>query len=385
MKISGHCDDRFIEVKKIFENNFGKGMENGASFSVTIEGETVIDLWGGHVNKAKTKLWEEDTIVNVYSTSKFVTAICVLILADRNLIDIEAPVTKYWPEFAQAGKESITIANLLSHTSGLPGFDEQIDITDFYDWEKITTALSVQKPWWDDRHRSGYHAYTFGFLLGEVVRRVTGKTVGQFLREEITNPNELDFYIGLKDSERKRVAEIIPVKETLKVKLMMKMMGIMFRKTFFSDVFQNPLMEVKDVMSKEWQKAEIPAANGHGNAKAIAKIAAIIANGGEINGIKYLSKETIENALIGRSKGKDLVMSMPLEFGLGFAINTKPGIIHKFCPNPRTVAWGGFGGSLVIADLDSKMSIAYVMNQQSMALAGDARSIKMIKALYASL
>jgi CubicO group peptidase (beta-lactamase class C family) len=386
LEISGYCEEKFDEVKKAFEKNLNSGKECGASFSVTIEGKTVIDLWGGYADAAKTKPWQKDTIVNVYSTSKFATAICVLMLVDKKIIDVNAPVADYWPEFSQLGKEKITIGHLLSHTAGLPGFDEILEVKDFYNWKKVTETLSHQKPWWDDRKRSGYHAFTFGFLLGEVVKRVSNKSLGQFLKEEITGPLDIDFHIGLSDLERSRVAELIPPKMGgIKGKIMMWMMGLIMRKTLFTKVFTNPIMTHEDFMTKEWQSAEIPAANGHGNAGAVAKIGAILANGGELNGVRFLSHEIIEKTLEIRTEGKDLVLNMPIKFGLGFGINNAGGLMSKICPNTRTLYWGGYGGSLIIADLDEKMSLAYVMNKQGYKIIGDPRGERLIKAVYSSL
>lgn len=384
MEISGYCEEKFSKVKKVFEKNLNDGKECGASFSVTIEGKTVIDLWGGYADAAKTKPWQKDTIVNVYSTTKCATAICVLMLADKKIIDIDAPVADYWPEFAQSGKEKITIGHLLSHTAGLPGFDETLDNKDYYNWEKVTEALSRQKPWWDDRKRSGYHSVTFGFLLGEVLKRVSKKSIGRFLKEEITSPLDIDFYIGISDLERPRVAELIPLKRTFFLKFMERMMLFILRNTFFTQVSTNPITTVEDVMSKEWQSAEIPAANGHGNAGAVAKIGAILANGGELDGVRFLSREIIEKTLESRTEGKDLVLGVPIKFGLGFAINDG-GLMKKTCPNPRTLYWGGYGGSICIADLDEKMSIGYVMNKLGYKNVGDPRAGRLIKAVYSSL
>ncbi|MFX1317237.1 MAG: serine hydrolase domain-containing protein [Promethearchaeota archaeon] len=388
MEISGYCEEKFGEVKKAFEKNLNSGKECGASFSVTIEGKTVIDLWGGYADAAKTKPWQKDTIVNVYSTTKVATAICVLMLADKKIIDVDAPVADYWPEFAQSGKEKITVGHLLSHTAGLPGFDEALELKDLYNWEKITETLSRQKPWWDDRRRSGYHVYTFGFLLGEVVKRVSKKSLGQYLKEEITGPMDIDFHIGISDLEGPRVAELIPPKAGIKGKIMMKMMGFMMRNTLFLKAFTNPTIDDtwhEDVMSKEWQSAEIPAANGHGNARSVAKLGTILANGGELDGVRFLSQEIIEETLESRTEGKDLVINMPIKFGLGLAINSDGGLIDKFCPNPRTLYWGGYGGSLIVADLDEKMSLAYVMNKQGYKMVGDSRAKRLIKAVYSSL
>jgi len=307
-------------------------------------------------------------------------------LADQKIIDVDAPVADYWPEFGQSGKEKITVAHLLSHTAGLPGFEEVLELKDFYNWKKVTEALSRQKPWWDDRKRSGYHAFTFGFLLGEVVKRVSKKSLGRFLKEEITEPLDIDFHIGISDLERSRVAELIPTDMGgIKGKLMMFMMSLVMRKTFFSKVFTNPMMEPDDVMTKEWQSAEIPAANGHGNAAAVAKIGAILANGGELNGVRFLSPEMIEKTLEIRTEGKDLVLNMPIKFGLGYGINSDGGLMNKICPNLRTLYWGGYGGSLILADLDEKMSLAYVMNKQGYKIIGDPRGERLIKAVYSSL
>lgn len=385
MEISGYCEEKFSKVKKAFEKNLNDGKECGASFSVIIEGKTVIDLWGGYADAAKTKPWQKDTLVNVYSITKCVTAICVLMLASKKIIDIDAPVADYWPEFAQSGKEKITIGHLLSHSAGLPGFDESLDKKDLYNWKKVTEALSRQKPWWDDRQRSGYHALTFGFLLDEVVKRVSKKSIGRFLKEEITSPLDIDFHIGISDLERPRVAELIPPKRTFTLKFLEWMMGFRMRNTFFTQVFTNPMMTVEDAMSKEWQSAEIPSANGHGNAGTVAKIVAILANGGELDGVRFLSREIIEKTLESRTEGKDLVLGVPLNFGLGFAINADGGLINKICPNPRALYWGGYGGSILIADLDEKMSLAYVMNKLGYKDVKDPRGNRLIKAVYSSL
>jgi CubicO group peptidase (beta-lactamase class C family) len=309
----------------------------------------------------------------------------MFMLIDKKIIDVDAPVSNYWPEFAQSGKDEITVGHLMAHTAGLPGFDEKLEVKDLYNWDKIIEVLSRQKPWWDDRTRSGYHAFTFGYLLGEVLRRVSNKSIGRFLKDEITQPLDIDFHIGLGESERQRVAELVPPKETILSKAMGKIMGFMMRNSFFHKIFTNPPMTEDDPMSEEWQTAEIPAANGHGNAAAVAKIGAILANGGKLDGIRFFSDKTIENALESRSEGKDMVLNTPINFGLGLGINTKGGIIYKFCPNPRTLYWGGYGGSLIIADLKEKMSIAYVMNQQSYNIMGDPRGSKLIKAVYSSL
>jgi len=209
-EIHGFANKGFEKVRETFENNFTKLGDVGASYCVTRDGETVVDLWGGHADAAKTKPWVKDTIINVYSTTKTMTALTALLLADRGLIDFKAPVAKYWPEFAANGKANVTVAQLMSHSAGLSGWKEKISTADIYDWEKITSLLAAQAPFWEPGTAPGYHALTQGYLVGEVIRRVTGKSIGTVFREEIAEPLHADFWIGLPASEDHRVAELIP-------------------------------------------------------------------------------------------------------------------------------------------------------------------------------
>lgn len=213
MKIDGYCDERFISVKHAFEKNFELGFEVGASFAVSLNGKLVVDIWGGFSDSAKTKPWEKDTIVNVFSTTKVMTALCIHLLVDKGLINVDAPVAKYWPEFAQATKENILVKHLMSHSAGLPGFDEKIPVEALYDWDRIIGLLASQEPWWKPGTKIGYHMITFGYLLGELVRRVTGKSLGEFFRDEIAVPLNIDFHIGLPETFDSRTSNIIPPEE----------------------------------------------------------------------------------------------------------------------------------------------------------------------------
>ncbi|MHA2181018.1 MAG: serine hydrolase domain-containing protein, partial [Promethearchaeota archaeon] len=196
IEIHGFCDDRFTAVKEAFQQNFKTEGEVGASFAATINGKFVVDIWGGYADKAKSRPWEKDTIVNVFSTTKVMTIICALMLVDRGQLDLDVPVAKYWPEFAKNGKDKILVRQIFSHTSGLAGWEEKITIDDLYNWNKAVSLLAAQKPWWDPGTSSGYHALTHGYLLGELVRRITGKSLGTFFREEVSNPLNADFHIG---------------------------------------------------------------------------------------------------------------------------------------------------------------------------------------------
>ncbi|MFW9900338.1 MAG: serine hydrolase domain-containing protein, partial [Candidatus Thorarchaeota archaeon] len=209
-EIHGFCDEKFTVARQEFLKNFDEGLDVGASFSVTLNGKYIIDIWGGYADADKSRSWEENTIVNVWSTTKIMTTICTLMLVDQGLLNLDAPVAKYWPEFAQAGKELLPVRYLLSHTAGLSGFDRTPRTKVLYNWEKITSILAAQKPWWKPGTKSGYHLVTFGYLLGELIRRITGKTVGTYFKENVAGPLKADFYIGLSEEHDHRVADLIP-------------------------------------------------------------------------------------------------------------------------------------------------------------------------------
>jgi CubicO group peptidase (beta-lactamase class C family) len=376
VEIHGLCDDKFETVREAFQRNFEDGLEVGASFAVTLNGKFIIDIWAGYANGTKTHPWEKDTIVNVYSTTKVMTALCTLMLVDRGLLDLDAPVAKYWPEFAQRGKQDIPVRYLLSHTSGLSGFDRSLPVKTLYRWNKITNMLAKQEPWWEPGTKSGYHAWTFGYLLGELIRRITGKTLGTFFKEEVTDVLKADFHIGLPEDQDSRVGELIPPKIDMSQIKDVDLNSISLKSII--RVRHN----VEDTKTRGWRAAEIPATNGHGNARAVAKITAALACGGSLDGIRLLSLGTIEEALEEQSYGKDLVLQVPMRFGLGFGLQSKEAPIG---PNQRILFWGGWGGSTSIMDLDAKLSIAYVMNKMTSGLTDDPRSKRLVEAVYESL
>ncbi|MBY8981176.1 MAG: beta-lactamase family protein [Candidatus Lokiarchaeota archaeon] len=359
MESRGYCDERFISAKRAFEKNFDLGLEVGASFAVSINGELVVDLWGGYSDSAKTRPWEKDTIVNVFSTTKIMTSLCIHLLIDKGLIDLEAPVFKYWPEFAQATKENVLVKHLLSHSAGLPGFDEKIPVEALYDWDHIINLLAGQKPWWKPGTKIGYHMITFGYLLGELVRRVTGKSLGNFFRENIANPLDIDFHIGLSEDFDSRVADII-VPEEVFAKWQVILSKLFLRKTV--KVFYNPDIQTVDFNGRAWRSAEIPSGNGHGNARSIAKVGSILACGGMYDKKKILSRSTVEKAIKPQISGRDVIMIYsPSKFGLGIGL-----LDDKFFLGPRSFGWGGAGGSLCVMDLEKKLSIGYAMNKMHM-------------------
>ena len=373
----GYCDERFSSVRDAFLKNFENGLELGASLAVTVNGKFVVDIWGGYMDEAKTRPWEKDTIVNVYSTTKAMTALCTLMLVDRGLLDLDAPAAAYWPEFAQAGKEKILVRHFLSHTAGLAGFEKKIPPEALYDWDRIVGLLAEQEPWWEPGTQSGYHGLTFGYLLGELIRRVTGQTVGAFFREEVAEPLGADFHIGLSEEHDSRVAELIPPPELEPPDVAMSELQATIR-----EKMDNPSMDALLSRDRAWRAAEIPAANGHGNARSVARVAALMACGGELDGVRLLSMSTLEKAIEEQAYGPDLVLIMPIRFGLGFGLTSKE---VPLGPNPRAFFWGGWGGSLIAMDLDAKVSMAYVMNKMGSTTTGDTRVAGPIMALYASL
>ncbi|MFW9823179.1 MAG: serine hydrolase domain-containing protein [Candidatus Thorarchaeota archaeon] len=354
IEIHGFCDEQFEPLREVFAQNFEEDLEVGASLAATVNGKFVVDVWAGFADAARTRPWEEDTIVNVYSTTKFMTIICTLMCVDRGLLDLEAPAAKYWPEFAQAGKQKIPVKHILSHMSGISGFEKRITPKTLYDWDNIVDLLAAQEPWWEPGTKCGYHAVTHGYLLGELVRRVTGKSLGTFFREEVAIPLKADFHIGLSEEHDSRVGELIPPQMDMEAWTGIDPNSVAMK------TLTNPMLTAKEPTTREWRAAEIPAAGGIGNARSVARIAAVLACGGELDGVYLLSKNTIDNALEEQIYDTDLVLQYPVRYGLGFGLNSQQ---VPLGPNPRTFYWGGWGGSLVAVDPDRHTSIGYVMNK----------------------
>ncbi len=329
-EVFGTCDERFEGVRQAFESNFERGLDVGASVAVYLDGEPVVDLWGGYADAEKSEPWQEDTIVNVWSTTKTMTALCALILADRGELDFHAPVAKYWPEFAAAGKEGVEVRHLMSHTAGLSGWSESIELEDLYDWEKATGLLAAQEPWWEPGSASGYHAVTQGYLVGEVVRRVSGGSVGSFFAEQVAGPLGADFFIGTPPEADSRVARVIPP-EGMPTEADMEPDSIALR------TFRNPMLDATASWSIPWRRAEIPAAGGHGNARSVAAVHSVLACGGEARGVRLLSAAGCEAVFEEQSNGTDLVLGVPLRFGMGF------GLSGELCRSGRVPASGVVG------------------------------------------
>ncbi|WP_406450389.1 beta-lactamase family protein [Streptomyces sp. NBC_01622] len=381
--IDGHCDPRFTAVRTAFEENFRNRNELGAAVTVTLDGETVVDLWGGWADAARTRPWERDTVVNVWSTTKGPVALCAHILADRGLLDLDAQVATYWPEFAAAGKENILVRHLLSHRAGLAGLREPHSLAQLYDWELTTRRLAAMEPWWEPGTRSGYHALTYGFLVGEVVRRVSGLLPGAFLEREVTGPLGIDFTIGLPEKEAGRAAELVhpPVASSSEQAAIFSQLA-----PAAIAALTNPIAGAAEANTPEWRAAEIPAANGHGTARAIAALYGVFAGRGSHDGHRVLSPEAAERVREGQGSCRDLVLGAGFahetEIGLGLWLSGPNG---SYGPDPRAFGHDGFGGSCGLADPDAGVSLGYVMNRMGPHIADDPRKLALIDALYGAL
>ena len=374
MEIHGTCKPQFEGVKAVFEENFEQRGDVGACVAVSVEGEPVVDLWAGHRDRARTLPWAQDTIVNVYSTTKTMTALTALLLADRGELDLYAPVKRYWPEFAQNGKDKVEVRHLLSHSAGLAGMDEPMSTQDVYDWEKMVTALARQAPWWEPGTASGYHALTQGHLVGEVVRRVTGSSLGQVFRRELAEPLGADFHIGTGPEHDHRIGELIPPAAGPA--------GEANLDSIAARTFANPFISAKAASTRAWRAAEIPAANGHGNARSVMRVQTLAANLGSAFGKRLMSEAGCRAIFDEQTFGKDLVLGVPVKFGMGYGITTD---LLPMGPNPNIAYWGGWGGSTAVIDLDARLCVSYVMNRMEGNLMGDLRGFRLLHAAHRSL
>jgi CubicO group peptidase (beta-lactamase class C family) len=356
--VQGTADARFDKVRSLLADNIRSGAEVGASIAVDLNGEMVADLWGGYADANRTKPWSADTIVNMWSSTKTVTALAALILVDRGELDVFEPVATYWPEFAANGKEAVEVRHLMSHTSGVSGWDTPFSIEDMYDWEKSTSQLAAQAPWWEPGTASGYHASNYGHLIGEVVRRVSGKTLKEFVRTEIAEPLGADFQIGALPQDDHRVAEIIPFK-TRAFDVSQIDRNSVFGKTLFG-----PMGDPNSANTVEWRRADMGAVNGHGNARSMARILSVISLGGTVDGVRLLGPDTIDLIFQEQANGVDLVLGVPLRWGIGYGL-PQPETVPAIPGDGRIAFWGGWGGSMIIAHPDRGLTISYMMNKMS--------------------
>jgi CubicO group peptidase (beta-lactamase class C family) len=382
--IEGRCDERFARVRDVFARNLLERDEIGAAVAVSVAGTLVVDLWAGYADLERRRRWARDTIVNVYSSTKGMVALCALQLVEQGRLDLDAPVARYWPEFAAAGKAEIPVRWLLSHRAALPAVKDLLPDQALYDWTAMTAALAAQAPWWTPGVRHGYHAVTYGWLVGEVVRRITGKSVGTYFRAAIAEPLGLDFRIGLADAELGHCGDMspIPLPEPgagAESSLAMVIAGD--PEGMASRAFINPPSMLLGPNTREWRRAEIPGANGHGTARDLARVYGALATGDGPRG-PLLGRDALALCHAEQSCGADLVLGLTTRFAHGFMLSQRlPNA--SFGPNPRAFGHPGAGGSVGFADPDAGVGFGYVMNRMGPHILLDPRAVDLIDAVYA--
>ena len=371
MTIEGICEDKYLAVKELFLELHKTDREIGSSFAVYKDGNPIIDIWGGFSDKDKINSWQQNTLATVWSTTKGVAAITIAYAYEKGLLDYEEKVSKYWPEFGCNGKEDITVGMLLSHQAGICGSNTN-EVSDYYDQKTMASELAQMTPIWEPGTASGYHSMTYGWLTSELIIRITGKTLGNYFRDEIGNPNEIDFYIGLPEAEEDRVAEMIPfAKENNESNNHPNDAQIASGR--------GPNL-LKHQNTREWRAAEIPSANGQGCASAIAKLYSLVVTDQE--SIKILNDTTIKTMTEERITNRDLVLDVVTRWGSGFIMN-----MHKVIYGPQETSFGhsGWGGSCGFGDPVNKIGISYVMNNMKNNFAADGRSLELINKTYECL
>lgn len=372
--VRGSCSDEFAALRTAFEEQLASGEELGASIAVVQGGEFVVDLWGGHVDETRTAPWQQDAIVNVFSITKTMTALSALLMVDRGLIELDRPVATYWPEFGRNGKDAITPRQLLSHTSGVSGWEKPIELEDIYDGPSAASRLAGQAPWWEPGTASGYHVLNYGHLIGELIRRVDGRSLGRFFADEIAGPLDADFHIGTPASEFGRIAPLVPPPA---LDIDWSLMG---EDSILVKSVTSPILDYARTSDAAWRSAEIGAANGHGNARSIARIQSIVAGGGRRDGKQWLSESTIDEIFAVQADGIDLAILTPLKFGTGYGL-PQPDTVPML-PDRRICWWAGIGGSFVVNDLDRDLTFAYAMNRMAPGLIGSDRATAYLAATF---
>jgi CubicO group peptidase (beta-lactamase class C family) len=372
-ELAGTVSASFEPVRTAVAEQLSRGSESGLSLVVDIDGEQVVNLWGGHRDAARTLPWQQDTVTNVWSITKTVTSLAALMLVDAGELDVYAPVSRYWPEFAANGKRDVEVRHLLSHTSGVSGLDHPARLEDLYDVRTAAARMAAQSPWWEPGSASGYHVLNYGHLVGELVSRLTGRSLRDFVDQHIARPLGADFQIGLRASDAARVADVIAPPLDFDP-------AALDHRTVAYKTFTGPAFRADAANTPAWRAADLGAANGHGNALSVAQVLAPVARGGAAAHGQLLKPQTVELIFDEQSNGTDLVNGLHLRWGIGYALpdpRTLPWI-----PDGRIAFWGGWGGSMAIMDLDRRMTISYVMNNMGASILGSERAAAYTRAIY---
>ena len=372
--IGGHCDASFIQVRDAFIENFRARDEVGAAVAVSLAGKPVIDLWGGFADQAHTRPWTKDTLVCMMSVAKAVTATCAAMVVGRGLLDWDQPVARYWPEFAAAGKADIPVRWLLDHRAGLPAITQAMPEGAAYDWELMTTALAAEAPLWPPGTKRAYHSVTLGYLVGELIRRTTGKSIGVFLDEELCGSAGIEYWIGLPSSQHHRCAEFFG--ETS---------GTLFDQSKTGSLMVQAMAQVPpaDFNTERFRAAEIPSINGIGTARGVAKLFGGLAAGGVLDGNRFVDAESLAQATTEQWHDSEDLLGHTRRMGLGFAL-ALPGHL-AMGPNLRSFGHTGAGGAIGFADPDSGLGFAYAPNHMYSGAGISPRLNALVDALYTAL
>ncbi|MFE7171281.1 serine hydrolase domain-containing protein [Streptomyces sp. NPDC057616] len=375
-ELNGTVSPAFEPVRDVVEEQLRSGAEAGFSLVVDVDGDKVVDLWGGHRDTARTQPWQRDTITNVWSITKTVTSLAALLLVDAGELDVYAPVSRYWPEFAANGKQHVEVRHLLSHTSGVSGLEHPARLEDLYDVRAAAARMAAQRPWWEPGTASGYHVLNYGHLVGELVHRLTGLPLRDFVHEHIARPVRADFRIGLPDADTVRVADVITPAADFDP-------SALDHDTTAFKTFIGPSFDAAAANTRAWRAADLGAANGHGNARAVAEILSPIARAGTGAHGQLLKPKTIGLVFDEQAHGADLVNGLHLRWGIGYALSDRRTL--PWIPEGRIAFWGGWGGSMAIMDLDRRMTISYVMNRMGADILGSQRAAAYTTAVYRAL
>jgi CubicO group peptidase (beta-lactamase class C family) len=375
MNVEGSCDPRFSGVRDAFASCFARGLEHGGGVSVVVHGKSVVDLWGGHADAARSRPWRRDTLVNVWSSTKGVVALAIAMLVERGKLDYAAPVARHWPEFAAGGKERIPLDLVMSHRAGLNGLAVPMDEAGLLAWTPYVDALAAMAPLWEPGSRCIYHALSYGHLAGEVLRRADGRGVGRFIAEEIAGPLGADFHVGLPEREDHRVAEMIEGPKTSE--------WVDFvRASPFPHACDNPAPRALAPNERAWRTAEVPGGNGQSTAHALARIYGMMAAGGTWEGKSLISRAAIEEAARPRFRGMDDSFALPAAFAAGYQIEDP---VYAGRASPRTFGHTGWGGAIGFADPGAGIGFGYVTNRMVGFDDVDPRRKVLVDAVYDAL
>lgn len=369
--VQGSCDPAFEPLRDLLARNLADGTDLGASVAVVRDGELVVDLWGGEARPGEP--WEEDTVVQVWSVTKTMAALTALVLVDRGVLDLDAPVSSYWPEFRD---DRVLVRHLLSHMSGMSGWTEQVSIEGILDLEHAERLLAEQEPWFEPGTAAGYNMICYGHLVDGLVRGATGSPLAEVFRREVAGPLGADFHLGVPQDVIGRCADLVPPSETVFDPSALPEGNLLL------PTLVNPLLDMEFCNAEAWRSVSLAGVNGHGNARSVARIQSALSHGGEVGGVRLLSSETVGRALEVQADGPDRVLLVPLRWGLGWGL---PSPSTPAVPEGRVAWWTGYGGSIVVSDLDRRVTFAYTMNRMVAHFVSSPRTDEYVRTAFACL